>query len=98
MSVVIDLHLKAKDKEHYDKLYATLEAILPDTAAFDGAKLISCSANADDMTFIVHEVWESVEHQQKYLGWRQERGEVDVLVSMLSEPPNFVQREHLVFG
>lgn len=98
MAVVIDLHLKAKDQENYDKLHATLTAILPDTAAFDGAQLISCSANPDDMTFIVHEVWESVEHQQKYLGWRAERGEIDVLVSMLAEDPRFDQREHLAFG
>ncbi|MEM8652965.1 MAG: antibiotic biosynthesis monooxygenase [Pseudomonadota bacterium] len=98
MSVVIDLHLKAKDKENYDKLYQTLQAILPDTAAFEGAHLISCSANADDMSFIVHEVWESAEHQQAYIGWRQERGEIEALVSMLGEDPQFVQREHLVFG
>ena len=98
MSVVIDLHLKAKDQENYDKLYGTLQAILPDTAKYDGAQLISCSANPDDLTFIVHEVWETAEHQQKYIGWRQERGDVDVLVSMLAEPPNFVQRQHLDFG
>jgi len=50
------------------------------------------------MTFIIHEVWESVAHQQAYLGWRQERGEIDVLVSMLGKPPEFVEREHLKFG
>jgi len=98
MSVVIDLHLKAKDQENYDKLYQTLQAILPDTAAYDGAQLISCAANPDDMTFIVHEVWETPAHQQTYLGWRQERGDVDTLVSMLAEPPNFIQREHVVIG
>jgi len=39
-----------------------------------------------------------VAHQQAYLGWRQERGEIDVLVSMLGKPPEFVEREHLKFG
>lgn len=98
MSVVIDLHLQAKDRENYNKLHETLTAILPDTAAYDGAELISCSADEDNMTFIVHEVWESVAHQQAYLGWRQERGEIEVLVSMLGKPPEFVEREHLKFA
>lgn len=97
MAVVIDLHLKAKDQTNYDKLHETLTAILPDTAAYAGAKLISCSTNPETMTFIVHEVWETLEHQQAYIGWRTERGEVDALVSMLGEPPEFIQREHLAF-
>lgn len=97
MAVVIDLHLKAKDKENYSKLYETLQAILPDTAKYDGAQLISCSADEASMTFIVHEVWDTLAHQQAYLGWRTERGDVDTLVSMLGAPPEFVQREHLAF-
>ena len=76
MAVVVDLHLKAKDKENYEKLHGTLKAILPDTAAFDGAQLISCSADPESMTFIVHEVWESIEDQKAYIGWRAERGDL----------------------
>lgn len=98
MAIVVDLHLKAKDKENYDKLHATLTAILPDTAAYDGAQLISCSADAESMTFIVHEVWDAIENQQAYLGWRAERGDIDALVAMLGEEPKFVVREHLAFG
>lgn len=97
MAIVIDLHLKAKDRENYEALHKTLTAILPDTAAYDGAHLISCSADPQTMTFIVHEVWESLAHQQAYLGWRKERGDVDTLVSMLGAPPEFVQREHLAY-
>lgn len=97
MAIVIDLHLKAKDQENYDALHKTLTAILPDTAAYEGAKLISCSADPATMTFIVHEVWETLEHQQAYLAWRAGRGEIDALVGMLGQPPEFVQREHLVF-
>jgi len=97
MTVVIDLHLQAKDQENYTKLHETLTAILPDTAAYAGAKLISCSADPESMTFIVHEVWETPEHQQAYLNWRVERGDVEVLVAMLGKPPEFVRREHLPF-
>lgn len=97
MTVVIDLHLKAKDRENYEALYKTLQAILPDTAAFEGARLVSCAADSDTMRFIVHEVWESLAHQQAYISWRAERGDVDTLVSMLAEAPEFIEREHLVF-
>lgn len=97
MTVVINLHLKAKNQKNYDALYKSLKAMLPDTASYDGARLISCSADAENMTFIVHQIWESLNHQQTYLGWRQERGDVDTLVSMLGEPPRFIQHEHLVY-
>ena len=54
MAIVIELHLKAKDRENYDALYKTLQAILPDTAAYEGAHLISCSADEEAMSFIIH--------------------------------------------
>ena len=97
MSVVFEVTFKAKD-ETYDQLHATLTAILPDTAKFAGAELVSCSADPDDKTFHIHEVWESVESQKAYLEWRQERGDVDKLVALLREAPTFEEREHLTFG
>ena len=96
MSVVFAVTFKAKE-DTYDGLHATLKAILPDTANFKGAKLISCSADPADKTFYVHEVWDSVESQEAYLAWRQERGDVDKLVAMLREAPSFDQQEHLTF-
>ena len=47
MSVVFEVTFKAKD-DTYDQLHATLTAILPDTAKFEGAELISCSADRAD--------------------------------------------------
>ena len=96
MSVVFEVTFKAK-VDTYDELHATLTAILPDTAKYEGAELISCSADPADKTFYVHEVWDSAESQQAYLNWRQERGDVDKLVAMLREPPTFEQREQLTF-
>ena len=78
MSVVFAVTFKAKD-DTYDQLHATLTAILPDTASYKGAELISCSADPVDKTFYIHEVWDSVESQQAYLAWRQERGDVCLL-------------------
>ena len=50
MSVVFEATFKAKD-DTYDELHATLTAILPDTAKYEGAELISCSADPADKTF-----------------------------------------------
>lgn len=96
MSVVFAVTFKAKD-DTYDELHTTLKAILPDTASYKGAELISCSADPAAKTFYIHEVWESVESQKAYLDWRQERGDVDKLVALLREAPSFDQREHLTF-
>lgn len=97
MSVVVNVTFKAKE-DQYRTLYDTLVAILPDTAAYKGAELISCSADPADKAFHVHEVWDSIESQKAYLGWRAERGDVDKLVAMLREPPEFKEEEHLAFG
>ena len=97
MAIVIDLHLTAKDRESYGILYETLQAILPDTAAREGAQLISCSVDEESLSFIVHEVWDSLDHQQAYIGWRKERGDLDKLGALLGAAPQFVQREHLAF-
>ena len=55
MSVVFAVTFKAKD-DTYDELHATLTAILPDTAKYKGAELISCSADPGDKAFHIHEV------------------------------------------
>ena len=96
MSVVFGVTFKATP-EKYNELHKTLTAILPDTATFAGAESIACAANPDDNSFYIHEVWDKVESQQAYLAWRQERGEIDALVGMLREPPEFKQLEHLAF-
>ncbi|MFT4795727.1 MAG: quinol monooxygenase YgiN [Paracoccaceae bacterium] len=96
MSIVINLHLKAADGQ-YDALHAALTAILPDTAARAGAELVSCMANPDDQSFVVHEVWDKKDSQEAYIAWRVERGDIDTLVAMLREPPVFVEMEHLRF-
>jgi quinol monooxygenase YgiN len=96
MSIVINLHLKAKE-DQYDTLHGVLTAILPDTAAREGAELISCMADPENKAFIVHEVWDKKASQEAYMGWRAERGDIDKLGALLREPPVFVEMEHLPF-
>ena len=88
MSVVVMLTLKAKD-DQYDTLKATMKAILPDTAARDGAELIRAAADPDDKAVKVYEVWDRIESQQAYIGWRKERGDLDKLGALLREAPTF---------
>lgn len=96
MSIVVNAVFKAKD-ETYDDLVATMTAILPDTAKFEGAELISCFADPDDKSVTVHEVWTAKANQEAYLGWRTERGDVAKLIAMLREPPVFEERVHVAF-
>lgn len=97
MSIVINAHFKAKD-DQFETLCATMKAILPDTAARDGAELISCMADAGTKTVVVHEIWDRKESQEAYLAWRAERGDIEKLVAMLREPPEFVEMEHVFVG
>ncbi|MGD1925887.1 MAG: putative quinol monooxygenase [Paracoccaceae bacterium] len=96
MSVVVQLTLKAKD-ETYDTLVSTMKAILPDTAKYEGAELISCSADPADKSVRIWELWDKIESQQAYFAWRTGRGEIDALVEMLREPPVVEEMEHVAF-
>jgi quinol monooxygenase YgiN len=94
MSVMVVLTLKAKD-DQYDMLVQTMKAILPDTAAYAGAELISCAADASDKSVTIWEKWDQIESQQAYMGWRTERGDIEKLGGLLREPPKVEQFEHV---
>ena len=94
MSVVVMLTLKAKE-DQYDQLCATMKAILPDTAARDGAELIRAGGDDKTKTVTVYEEWDRIESQEAYMAWRTERGDIDTLVSMLREPPKVDVLTHL---
>ncbi|MEO0683298.1 MAG: hypothetical protein AAF192_23170 [Pseudomonadota bacterium] len=96
MSITVNAIFKATD-ESYDDLVAYMSSILPDTAAFEGAELISCYADPDEKTLVVHEVWAEKAAQEAYLGWRTETGVVGKIVAMLREPPVFEERVHVPF-
>ena len=88
MSVVVLLTAKAKEGQ-YETLVATFKAILPDTAARDGAALIRAAADDADQAVKVYEVWDKIESQQAYIAWRKERGDLDKLGALLREAPTF---------
>jgi len=94
MSVVVLLTTKAKD-DQYETLVATMKAILPDTAARDGAELIRAAADPEDKSVKVYEVWDKIESQQAYVKWRAERGDLDKMGALLREPPTFEVMEDI---
>ena len=94
MSVIVILTLKSKP-DSYDQLGSMLKEILSDTASFDGCKGLYACGNHNSQTFLLYEEWESVEHQQKYLDWRQQRGDLEALGEMLREPPLFETRDFI---
>ncbi len=96
MSVVVNAVFKVQE-DRFDEFVAFMASILPDTAAYEGAELVSCYADPEDKTLVVHEVWGEKAHQEAYLGWRNERGDVARIVEMLREPPVFEDRVHVTF-
>lgn len=93
-SVVVTLTLKAKE-DQYETLKATMAAILPDTAARDGAELIRAAGDDEAKVVTVYEEWDRIESQQAYMAWRTERGDIEKLVSLLREPPQVSVLSHI---
>jgi quinol monooxygenase YgiN len=87
MSIVVILDIKtATDK--VDEMKNWMRDNLPDTRARDGAGAMTLLLDQDDPTHIVvHEIWDSKEDHGAYMGWRTERGDMDVLGAMFAAPP-----------
>ena len=61
MAYVVNLVVTAKPEE-FDNLVAYMAEILPVTAKYDGAQVITCYTNPDEHMLTVHEIWESKDH------------------------------------
>jgi quinol monooxygenase YgiN len=89
MAVTVTLALAIK-KERLDEFKGVIKDALPDTRAFDGCQSVDVYENHDKPgeIFLV-ERWDSKEHQQKYIAWREETGMMDALGTFLATPPTF---------
>lgn len=88
MPVTVMLEVKAKKGTGND-LVKTFASLLPDTRAYDGCISLDFYQNQDDPdTLIAHEQWESKEHYQKYLGWREETGVLGQLLAAIDGDPS----------
>ena len=87
MAITVLLEAKAKSGTGNDFL-AILKEILPDTRSHDGCKEITVYQNQDDADVVdLVGKWESKEKYEKYLGWRQERGYMEILAGALAGEP-----------
>lgn len=85
MSTVVILEFRCKD-ETYDGLKSKMSEILSDTAAFEGCEALHAASDDKTRTVWLYEVWDKPESQQKYIGWRSERGDLEPLMAALREP------------
>ena len=88
MSVTIILEIKAK-KGTSSEVLNILRSTLPDTRNYDGCIGLKTYQNQENPDIIVLvEEFENKDKYSKYLGWRQETGVFDNLVTKLEEPPS----------
>ena len=88
MTCVVILEATAKPGTGND-LVETFRAILPDTRSKDGCESVDVTVGMDNADHVLLvERWASREQYEAYLGWRQERGDIDTLVAALAEPPS----------
>jgi quinol monooxygenase YgiN len=72
----------------------TLLGALADTRAFEGCENVEVYTDADDPDRIVlWEKWTTREDQEAYLAWRTETGMMEMIASMMAEPPRFMHLE-----
>jgi quinol monooxygenase YgiN len=85
MPVTVTIQLIAKDCQ------ATLDILahaLPITRTYQGCRYVNTLVQTDDPNKIVLiQGWDSRAEQEAYIKWRQETGDLQKMVSTLSEPP-----------
>ena len=83
MAVTVTLECVIK-QEKVAEFKETMSAALKDTRAFDGCRLVEFYENQDKPdSMMLYEVWDSKEHQQKYMAWRKDQGMFEILAEFL---------------
>tara|TARA_B100000676_G_scaffold72113_1_gene71960 strand:+ start:100 stop:396 length:297 start_codon:yes stop_codon:yes gene_type:complete len=74
MTTIVILDIPA-DVASRDAIYSMLTGVLDETRGFDGNQGMELLVNQDDPSNIVlYERWQSREHYERYLAFRQESG------------------------
>ncbi|MEL7043669.1 MAG: antibiotic biosynthesis monooxygenase family protein [Pseudomonadota bacterium] len=77
------------------ELVDVFASILGDTRAFDGCRGVDVVVNQDAAeNVLLIESWDSRAHYEKYLAWRQERGDLDTLGALLAAAPSIRYFSH----
>ena len=84
--VIFEAHVKS---ESIDNVKTDLKNLLVDTRNYDGCEKILVNINQDDpLNIFIIEWWETRQHYEKYLSWREETGVLAGFGETLTEPPN----------
>jgi len=82
---LVELHVKP---EAVEGVKAGLKKLLVETRAYAGCQSIDVYNDLDDKgTLVLYEKWDSRNHHQKYMAWRQETRALAQLGAALTGPP-----------
>jgi quinol monooxygenase YgiN len=85
VTVTISMSVKP---DKLETLLSMIPDLLKETIARPGVLSARALRNPDEsLKLMFLDVFASVEASNAYFGWRRDRGDLDRLVSMLSEPP-----------
>lgn len=87
MNTIVLLELQVTP-ESMEEMKSYLRAALPDTRAYEGCR--SCDVYdelEDSPNLLIHQLWDSREHHEKYVAWRTEMGFIERLGTMLAAAP-----------
>lgn len=86
MSTVVILRLVA-DPGKISNLLEHLRGVLQVTRTYSGCEgVVIYQRDGEPGQFTAIECWESREHHERYVEWRQDQGHLDDLNSLLSKP------------
>ena len=88
MSISVIATFKGKD-DTYEKLKEAFKDGLNETKNYEGCQYVGACSDDKDKAIILYEVWNSKEHQQKYIKWREETGVLKTTAGMCREVPIF---------
>ena len=93
MSCVILMEVKVIPEKLDDCIKLLVENRLEDTKAFDGCEACHGSVDRKKSIVTLWLQWSTVEHWEKYLDWRKERGDFSEFSSFFSEEPKISTSE-----
>ena len=89
MAVIVHLQITL-DPIKKEEAIAFLDRNLPDTRAYEGCQWLYRTENPEDSNKLeFFSMWDSREHQERYLQWRQETGFMSEFEPYLTEAPVF---------
>ena len=88
MSVLVLVEINVRP-ENADDVTNFLRDELHATRVFEGCNGLTFHRNQDDPnTMVAVEDWDSLQHYEKYLAWRTERGDLEKLVGWSQGDPS----------